>query len=57
MAEWSGKVVPSFKLVLDPDRKGASDGNAAQAVVGAIAEAVEKAADRVVCVESIRDSE
>jgi hypothetical protein len=57
MAEWSGKVVPSFKLVPDPDRKGASDGNAAQAVVGAIAEVVEKAVGRVVSVESIRDSE
>jgi hypothetical protein len=50
MAEWSGKVVPSFKLVPDPDRKGASDGNA-------IAEVVEKAVGRVVSVESIRDSE
>jgi hypothetical protein len=57
MAEWSGKVVPFFKLVPDPDRKGASDGNAAQAVVGAIAEVVEKAVGRVVSVESIRDSE
>jgi hypothetical protein len=55
MAEWSGKVVPFFKLVPDPDRKGASDGNAA--VVGAIAEVVEKAVGRVVSVESIRDSE
>jgi predicted Zn finger-like uncharacterized protein len=57
MAEWSGKVVPSFQLVPDPDRKGASDGNAAQSVVGAIAEVVEKAVGRVVSVESIRDSE
>ena len=38
MAEWSGKVVPSFKLVPDPDRKGLSDGNVAQTVVAAIAE-------------------
>jgi hypothetical protein len=66
MAEWDGKVVPSFKLVPDADRKAGRDGNVAQAVVtaiakvpvvAAIAEVVEKAVVRVVSVESIRDSE
>ena len=38
MAEWNGKVVPSFKLAPDADRKGGSEGNVAQAVVAAIAE-------------------
>jgi hypothetical protein len=56
MAEWSGKLIPSFKLVPDPDRRGASDGNAAQAVMAAIAEVVEKTVGRVVSVEPIRDS-
>jgi hypothetical protein len=54
MAEWSGKLFPSFRLV--PDPKGASDGNAAQAVMAAIAEVVEKTVGRVVSVEPIRDS-
>jgi hypothetical protein len=66
MAEWNGKVVPSFRLVPDADRKGGSDGNVAQAVVAAIAGVpvvaavagmVEKAVGRVVGVESILDSE
>jgi hypothetical protein len=66
MAEWDGKVVPSFKLVPDADRKEGSDRNVAQAVVAAIAEVpvvaviavvVEKAVGRVVSVEPIHDSE
>ena len=66
MAEWNGKLVPSFKLVPNADRKGGSVGNVAQAVVAAIAEVpvvaaiaevLEKAAGRIVSVESILDSE
>jgi hypothetical protein len=66
MAEWHGKVIPSFKSVPDPDRKGKSEGNVAQAVVAAIAgvpvvaaiaEVLEKAVGRVASVDSTLDSE
>ena len=66
MAEWNGKVVPSFKLVADVERKAGRDGNVAKAVVAAIAKApvvaaiaevVEKAVGRVASVDSILDSE
>jgi len=40
MAEWNGKVVPSFKLVPDSARIEGSDGNADQPGVAAIAEVV-----------------
>jgi hypothetical protein len=66
MAEWHGKVIPSFKSVPDPDRKGRSEGNVAQAVVAAIAgvpvvaaiaEVLERAVGRVASVDSTLDSE
>ena len=46
MAEWNGKVVPSFKLVPDPALIERSVGKADQPVVAAIAEVVIKAVGR-----------